>query len=81
MRNLLALVAAAALTFAAVGWYLDWYEIYTSPTLPGRRRVSIDIDSRKIGEDLQRGGARLQDALDKQRRDDGRRSESRPLEP
>ena len=31
MKNLLAFLAAAALTFAGVGWYLDWFQVLNSP--------------------------------------------------
>lgn len=67
---MLAFSAAAALTFAAVGWYLDWYEIRTGPAgSPGRRTVSIDINGVKIVEDVnkgvQKGGQKLQGALEK----------------
>ena len=31
MRNILALVGAATLTFLGVGWYLGWYEIKNVP--------------------------------------------------
>jgi hypothetical protein len=56
MRNLLALLGAALVTFLAVGWYLDWYHITPkSAANPGHQGVEIDIDRKKIGEDVDRG--------------------------
>ena len=70
MRNLLAFVAAAALTFAGVGWYLGWYQVQDISAAPGHKAVHIDIDGAKIGEDLHRGGEKLQEALDRNLRED-----------
>ena len=70
MRNLLALLAAAALTFVSVGWYLGWYQLEQTPSPPGHHQVKID----KIGEDLHEGSKKLQEALDKNRKDDNRPS-------
>jgi hypothetical protein len=55
MRNLLAFMAAAVLTFAGVGWYLDWFRIQTAPSASGHQRVEVDIDSNKITSDIQKG--------------------------
>ena len=35
MRNMLAFVAAAALTVVGVGWYLGWYGVSSTPTQEG----------------------------------------------
>lgn len=59
MRNLLAFLAAAALTVAGLGWYLDWYRVQATPTDAGHRKVNIDIDTNKIGDDLHRGGEQI----------------------
>ncbi len=64
MRNLLALLGAALVTFVVVGWYLDWYKIKTEPDASGHREVNIDINGPKIKEDLHKGRERLQEALD-----------------
>ncbi len=61
MRNALAFLAAAVLVIAAVGWYLDWFEVRTMATGGGRQTVKIDIDTNKIGTDLQRGGEKVID--------------------
>jgi hypothetical protein len=73
MRNLLAFAAAAVLTVAALGWYLDWYRIQIAPAPNGHRNVNIDINAEQIGQDIHRGsekllesgGQNLQRALDK----------------
>lgn len=55
MKNLLALIGAAAVTFAGVGWYLGWYEIESLPSPNGKQRLSVDINSQKIVDDVQKG--------------------------
>jgi len=56
MRNLLALLGFALVTFLVIGWYLDWYHITPkSPAMPGHQGVEIDINRKKIGEDVNRG--------------------------
>jgi hypothetical protein len=70
MRNLLALAAAAALTFAGVGWYLGWYSVQNSPAPVGHRAVQIDIDGQKMSTDLHKGEEKLQEALDKNLKED-----------
>jgi hypothetical protein len=69
MRNLLALLGAALVAFLGLGWYLDWYRITPKPaTAAGHRSIEIDINSKKIGEDVQRGvkagSEKLHDLLD-----------------
>ncbi len=68
MRNLLAFLAAAVLTFLGVGWYLDWYHVRSSPAAAGHHRVDIDIDREKIVEDVQKGEQKLQNALEKDKK-------------
>jgi hypothetical protein len=65
MRNLLALVGAAVLTFAVAGWYLGWYKL--QPTLgasSGHQNVNIDIDGRKVTADLKKGEQKVEQALE-----------------
>ena len=58
MRNLLALFGAALLTVVGLGWYLGWYKVASQPaSVPGQHRVNIDIDTKKIGTDFQKGEA------------------------
>jgi hypothetical protein len=61
MRNLLAFTAAAALTVAGLGWYLGWYKIHATPAADGHRNVNIDIDTAKIGDDINRAEKRILD--------------------
>ncbi len=64
MRNLLAFLAAAVITVAVVGWYLNWYKISTTSG-DGRREVKIDLNTPKIGADIEKGGQTLRNALEK----------------
>jgi hypothetical protein len=55
MRNLLALLAAGVLAFAGAGWYLGWYHVQTTPTSDGHREIKVDVDTKKIREDVSEG--------------------------
>ncbi|HEV3235948.1 MAG TPA: hypothetical protein VGZ25_03105 [Gemmataceae bacterium] len=59
MRNLLAFVAAAAITLAAIGWYRDWFQIQSQSKAPGSRSVEININTLKIDEDLKKGEQKI----------------------
>lgn len=63
MRNMLAFFAAMLLTLAGVGWYLDWYNIRSSPAPAGHRSVTVDINTRKISEDLLKAEQKIQERL------------------
>src|SRR5262245_24792212 len=63
MRNLLALLAAGVLVFLGIGWYLGWYKISSTPGADGHRQISIDLNTNKIKEDVNKGESRLHDAL------------------
>src|SRR5437879_6340876 len=65
MRNTLALVGAAVVTFGGLGWYLDWFMVRSNPAPPGHRNLNIDIDTIKITEDLHKGGVKVQEVLEK----------------
>jgi hypothetical protein len=67
VRNVLAFLAAAALTVVGVGWYLGWYRLSNAPADHGRTRVNIEFDTIKIGEDFQRGGRKVHDLLERGR--------------
>jgi hypothetical protein len=69
MRNLLAFLAAVTLTFFGLGWYLGWYRLHTSPADPGHRNVTIDINTVKIGEDLERGEQKLHEIIERAGKD------------
>jgi hypothetical protein len=72
MRNLLAFSAAAALTFAGVGWYLGWYKVNSDSAPSGHRKVNIDFNSVKIVDDVekgvQKGEEKLQGVLEKDKK-------------
>lgn len=64
MRNLLAFLAAAVIAFLGLGWYLGWYSVHPTMIKPGQQSYTIDIDSKKIKEDVQRGVRKSGDALE-----------------
>ena len=55
MRNLLAFVAASLLVFLGLGYYLDWYRIDKLASSQSGQQITIDLNSRKIAEDVHRG--------------------------
>ncbi len=55
MRNLLAFVAALAITFLGLGWYLDWYKIRPVSGQPGHQSFTVDINADKINDSVQKG--------------------------
>jgi hypothetical protein len=55
MRNVLALVGAATVTFLALGWYLGWYQISSLPSPGGKQSLQVEINSGKITEDVKKG--------------------------
>jgi len=81
MRNLLAFVAALALTFGGVGWYLDWFKIQSTRPVedPGHRSVNIDINTKKVGQDLHRAEEKVQDALNNGKDDPAKRAQTQVI--
>lgn len=65
MRNFLAFVGAAVLTFVGIGYYLDWFNVKRELTTPGHSRLQVDINQEKIGSDVKQGADKLRDAIDK----------------
>ena|SRR5712691_2727985 len=65
MRNFLAFLAAALLTFLGVGWYLGWYKIDRKASSPGHSEINVDIDRDKIGKDVKSGAEKIKDVIDK----------------
>jgi hypothetical protein len=70
MRNLLALLAALCLTMVIAGWYLNWYSVHSVPAADGHRKLSIDINTAKLSDDVQRGGESFWNFIDKARKPD-----------
>ena len=65
MRNLLALLGAATLTFIGLGWYLDWYKIERKPSpVAGTQRLEVDLNPHKIGADVVNGGKRVGELIE-----------------
>lgn len=65
MRNILAFLAAASLTFLGAGYYLGWYSVVSTPGSSGHRSVNIDFDTKKIGHDIEESASKVQKILDK----------------
>jgi hypothetical protein len=67
MRNMLALLAAGAIAVAALGWYLGWYHLQTTPTADGHRQINVDVNTKKIVEDvnkeIKQGSAKIDEVL------------------
>jgi hypothetical protein len=55
MRNLLAIVGAATITFLALGWYLGWYQVSSTPSPQGTQSVNVELNPTKITEDVKKG--------------------------
>ena len=65
MRNLLALIGAAVLTFGAVGWYLGWYKVKPAPiSAPGHQSLKVDINHQKIKADLDEGEQKAKQVIE-----------------
>ena len=65
MRNMLAFLAAAALTVVGVGWYLGWYHVSSVSTNEGKRSINIELNTTKIDADLRKGEDKIHQALEK----------------
>jgi hypothetical protein len=66
MRNILALVGAATVAFLALGWYLGWYQVSSTPNTHGQQSVQVEINPDKITEDVKKGvekGGQIVDSL------------------
>jgi hypothetical protein len=64
VRNLLALLGALVVTFAGVGWYLDWYKIQSSTDSAGHREVNIDLNTKKINADISKGTEKIEKVIE-----------------
>jgi hypothetical protein len=64
MRNTLAFVAALVVAVAVVGWYLGWYQVFLSPGRDGHETVKIDVNTEKVGADLNKGKDEVLKKLD-----------------
>ena len=77
MRNMLALFAMALLTAIGLGWYLGWYKVRSQPaSVPGQHSVQIDIDTKKIGADLQNGEQKIKRMIKDKTKDEAKPSDA-----
>jgi hypothetical protein len=64
---MLAFLAALAIAFLGLGWYLDWYKIHPVSSQAGHQTYTVDINAEKIGQTVQagvrKGGQEIQDLL------------------
>jgi len=65
MRNMLAFLAAAALTVGGVGWYLGWFGFSSQPGNDGHRQINIDINGNKLAQDASKAARAAQELADK----------------
>jgi hypothetical protein len=67
MRNMLALLAVGAIAVAGLGWYMGWYQFKSTPSADGHRQINIDVNTKKIVEDVNKeikeGGKKLDQVL------------------
>ncbi|HKB36911.1 MAG TPA: hypothetical protein VKD72_10685 [Gemmataceae bacterium] len=59
MRKLMLLLLVVLLGIVAVGWFFEWYQVSVSGTSEGHQVVSIDINTPKIGNDLETAKQRV----------------------
>ncbi|HVK15735.1 MAG TPA: hypothetical protein VM533_02230 [Fimbriiglobus sp.] len=59
MRNLLALIGAAVMLFAGLGWYLGWYTFALEPSVNGKQRIQFDVDTGKLTDDVGKFGEKV----------------------
>jgi hypothetical protein len=63
MRNLLALIGAAVVLVAGAGWYLGWYSIGTEPGGNGHQKITVDVNTDQIKNNLKKGSEVVGDLL------------------
>ena len=57
-------LGALVVTLAVVGWYENWFQFRTTPGADGNRNLSIDIDSKKVTDDVKKTESEIQHLLD-----------------
>lgn len=77
MRNLLAFLAAVVLALGVVGWHLDWYQFHSTPVDAGRKSVTVDINTKKISEDLLKAEQKIQKRLAEKAKEVGESGEAK----
>lgn len=66
MRNLLALIGAAVVAFAGIGWYMNWYTIKVDKSGDGNIRVQTNLDTNRVVKDAGDGARHVGELLGKQ---------------
>jgi hypothetical protein len=66
MRNILALIGAAVVVFGGLGWYLGWYQLGTTPSGDGHRQINVDLNTKKIADDVKKGEQKVSDVISKE---------------
>jgi hypothetical protein len=69
MRNLLALIGAVVVLFAGLGWYLGWYTFALEPSVNGKQRIQLDVDTDKLTGDVERFGKTIGSAVQRAKDD------------
>jgi hypothetical protein len=65
MRNILAILGAAVVTFAVIGYFLDWYKIHPTPD----HQVNIDVNASKIVDDVKQESKEITNHLQEKKKD------------
>ena len=63
MKDMLALLGAALVVFAGLGWYLGWYQIASTTDSQGNRHIELDLNAKKIGTDISKAGQTIGNKL------------------
>ena len=63
MRNLLALIGAVVVLVVGLGWYLGWYTLGTEPAGEGRQKITVDVNTDQIKNNLKKGSEIVGDLL------------------
>jgi hypothetical protein len=67
VRNILALVGGAVVTFAGLGWYLGWYSVARKAASPGQSSFQVDINREQLTKDIKQGIERGREGLNQLR--------------
>lgn len=63
MKNTFAVIGVLVVGFAALGWYFEWYKLGTEPGADGHRKINADVNTKKIVEDVKKGGQKVSDLI------------------
>ncbi len=74
MRNFLAFIGLVVVLFAGLGYHYNWYRFAWSPGKDGKQHINVELDTKKMGDDVQsglqtgadRGGQFVKDNLKKE---------------